>query len=329
MINWRSQIDEDFYKKILIPVLNKEPTTVFIGAGLSKHAGYPLLDELIKLLHIRAQEHTGREIKLDGDWKEKAQRCKDALGDANFNQILIDRFNPENNRTNSNSLHTNLVKIPFKSIVTTNYDSCIELAFRDEGVTRTPLFYTTLNSSELGNNSLQHIHGYIDPQDPHNTVGSIILTTDDFAQAYRDTPGSVKRFLIDLFLNQNVIFLGFNMSDKILTNDILNPVKEAIEDNQKIAASRRLPPITKRRHFAILENTIQIDDMDGKILSDQEKERLIREQDTNLQLLSVLPIRYNLDPQKNHKSVENIIIDMKSFFTSALELTSSEAGDIV
>jgi hypothetical protein len=326
MINWRNQIDRDVYERILIPVLREEPTTVFIGAGLSKHAGYPLVDELINSLHIHAQEHVGSELILDGDWKQKAERCKSELGNDNFNQILIDIFNPQNNRLSFTSLHTNLVKIPFKSIITTNYDSCIELAFRDWGEKRQPLYYPNLNASELSNNSIQHIHGYIDPDHPHETVGSIILTTGDFDQAYRDKPGSVKRFLIDLFSDQNVIFLGFNMGDKILTDEILISVKEATEDKQKIAASRRLPPISEKRHFAILENTIHIDEIEGKTISDLEKERLIRDQDIKLQSLSVFPMRYDIDPFRYHKSVENIIMDMKSL-TSSIGPKGSEAGD--
>ena len=221
-----------------------------------------------------------------------------------------------------------MTKIPFNSFITTNYDSCIELAFRDWGPARKPLYYPNLNASELSNNSIQHIHGYIDPDNPYGTVGSIILTASDYEQAYRDKPGSVKRFLIDLFSDQNVIFLGFNMGDKILTDDILKSAKEATEDKQKIAASRQLPPITERRHFAILHNAIDLDDIDGKTISDQEKERLIRDQDTKLQSLSVFPIRYNIDPYKLHKSVENIIIDMKSL-TSSIDPKGSEAGDII
>jgi hypothetical protein len=328
MISWRSQIDKDVYEKILVPVLREQPTTVFIGAGLSKHAGYPLLNELINLLHLHAQQHARREIELVGDWKEKAQKCKNELGDANFNQILIDIFNPENNRIGFTSLHTNLVEIPFRSIITTNYDSCIELALRTLNKNRSLFYYPGLNSSELGNNSIQHIHGYIDPDRPHDTVGSIILTADDFTQAYRDRPGSVKRFLIDLFSDQNVIFIGFNMNDKVLTDDILSAVKEALEEKQSIAVSRRLPPITEKRHFAILENSTPVDDIDGRILSKQEKEGLIREQDVKIQSLGVFPIRYDVDPLKYHKSVENIIEDMKSI-TSMPVLKREEAGDIV
>jgi hypothetical protein len=328
MINWRSQIDRDIYDRILIPVLREEPTTVFVGAGLSKHAGYPLVDELINSLHIRAQEHIGRELILAGDWKQKAERCKSELGKDNFNQILIDIFNPDNAKLNFTSVHTHLVKIPFKSFITTNYDACIELAFRVDGKNRQPLYYPNLNASELSNNSIQHIHGYIDPENPHSTIGSIILTTDDFEQAYRDKPGSVKRFLIDLFSDQNVIFLGFNMSDKTLTDEILSSVKEATEDKQKIATSRRLPPITEKRHFAILENTINLDDGDTRTISDQEKERLIRDQDTKLYSLGVYTIRYNIDSYNYHKSVENIITDMKSL-TSSIGAKGSEAGDII
>ena len=205
----------------MIPVLRDRPTTVFVGAGLSFHAGCPLLDELIETLHTAAINHTGKELILNGDWKEKAQICKRELGVANFNQILIDKFNPENRRLNFTSLHTSLIQIPFKSIVTTNFDSCIELADRDSKIWRT-FYYPNLNVIELGNKSIQHIHGYIDPENPNGTVGSIILTSEDFIEAYRDNPGSVKRFLVDLFSLHNVIFLGFNLGDETLMEILEN-----------------------------------------------------------------------------------------------------------
>jgi len=57
-------------------------------------------------------------------------------------------------------------------------------------------------------------------------------------QAYNDQPNSVKNFLVDLFSEQNVIFLGFNIDiqDTMLV-DILKSVKEVREEKQKIANS--------------------------------------------------------------------------------------------
>jgi hypothetical protein len=90
----------------------------------------------------------------------------------------------------------------------------------------------------LSNKSLQHIHGYIDPGVPNESVGSVILTAEDFLQAYNDQPNSVKNFLVDLFSEQNVIFLGFNIDiQDTMLMDILKSVKEVREKKQKIANS--------------------------------------------------------------------------------------------
>ena len=297
MIKWRSQFDQDTFNNLLVPIVKERPTTLFVGARLSFHAGYPLVDDLIKLLHKHAQQHTGREIVLDGDWKNQAQTCKVVLGDANFNQILIDIFDPEKRRVNFTSLHEYLTQIRFKSIVTTNYDSCIELAFHAKGDSRKPFYYPYLKETELGNNSIQHIHGYIDPAQPHKSVGSIVLTTSDFLEAYTDKPGSVKNFLVSLFSQQNVIFLGFNLNENALI-DILNLVKEIRGEKQRIAESRNLPPITETVHFAILENKAEIE---KDVRNDEEEglrkkeEELIKNQDVALQTLGVYPIRYYPD----------------------------------
>ena len=129
MINWRSEFDRELYEKYLVPIIKEQPTALFIGAGLSISAGYPLLKDLIKLLHERALEQNNN-IALNGDWKNQAQICKDELGDDYYN-ILIDRFDPENNPARFTAIHTNLVQIKCNSIITTNYDACIELACHD------------------------------------------------------------------------------------------------------------------------------------------------------------------------------------------------------
>jgi hypothetical protein len=327
MIKWRSQFDQDIYNNLLIPVVKERPTTVFVGAGLSKYAGYPLVDDLINLLQMHAQQHTGQEIALVGDWKSKAQTCKNALGDANFNQILIDIFNPEKRKVNFTSLHEYLIQIQFKSIVTTNYDSCIELAFRAKGDSREPFYYPYLKETELGNSSIQHIHGYINPAKPHESVGSIVLTTTDFLEAYTDAPGSVKNFLVSLFSQQNVIFLGFNLNENVLI-DILNLVKEVRGVKQRIAESRNLPPTTETVHFAILENKAEIenDHHDDQEDIRKKEEELVSKQDVTLQTLGVYPIRYN--PDENYKSVENIIANMATI-THTLSLKGTEAGDSI
>ena len=245
-------------------------------------------------------------------------------------RILIDRFNPDNNRLKFTSIHTNLVQIGFKSFITTNYDSCIELAFLDLGINKVPFVYPNLRVSELNNKSVQHIHGYIDPNDTHNSVGSVILTTEDFNEAYSDNGVSVKDFLVKLFSEHNVIFIGFNVSvkDDLLIN-ILETVKRYREQTQSISMSRHLPPEPERIHFAILENRVEktediLRNQDLEITKETSEE-IVQGQDRFLMELGVHPIRYNSD--EYHKSVENIIVDMRTL-TRTLQPQGSEAGDI-
>jgi len=328
MIKWRSQSDQETYNKLLIPVIRDRPTSVFVGAGLSVHAGYPLLYELINLLEAKAVDRNSK-IVVSGDWKNKAQICQDELGNDYF-QILIDRFNPDNNRSRFTSIHANLIQIRFQSFITTNYDSCIELAFRDLGINKVPIVYPNLMVSKLNNKSIQHIHGYIDPNDPHSSVGSVILTTRDFMEAYSDKLGSVKDFLVKLFSEQNVIFFGFNVSAKDdLWFKILESVKEIRGQRQRNASSRHLPPEPERIYLAILENRVEMtEDIykdRGQEITKEIAEEMVRNQDDILRDMGVYPIRYNSD--EFHKSVENIIVDMR-ILTRTLQPQGSEAGDL-
>ena len=94
MIKWRSQFDKEQYDRILAPMIkdNSYPTTVFVGAGLSYHSGYRLLGTLCRKLKCKAQHHTGQVMSFQGDWKKEAQTCKEALGEANYQQVIIDHF---------------------------------------------------------------------------------------------------------------------------------------------------------------------------------------------------------------------------------------------
>jgi hypothetical protein len=327
-IDWHSQHDKDVYESSLIPTITGKPTVLFIGAGLSISAGYPLWKELIRLLHEKALEQDSN-IVLHGDFKKQAQICKSGLGQDYF-KILVDRFDPNNNPTRFTSVHANLVQVQCSSFITTNFDACIELAFEDLGTRKKTFYYPTLRKSELSNQSIQHIHGFIDPRNPYTSVKSVILTSEDFIQAYDDTPNSVKNFLVDLFYEQNVIFLGFNVDtqDQDLL-EILRAVNEKKRDNERILVSRNLPPTTGTNHFAILESNIQAKEEISHLPEQQRTEltkKLIQTTNDELKALGVTPIRYN--PGQYHKSVENIIVHLKTV-TKTISLNSVEAGDII
>lgn len=327
-IDWHTQQDKNIYENSLVPTITGKPTVLFIGAGLSISAGYPLWKDLIQLLHKKALEQDVNTI-LDGDFKTQAQICKGKLGEDYF-KILVERFDPNNNPIRFTSIHANLVQVQCSSFITTNFDACIELAFEDLGIRKKTFYYPILRKSELSNQSIQHIHGYIDPMDPYTSVKSVILTSEDFLQAYDNTPNSVKNFLVDLFYEQNVVFLGFNVDaqDQDLL-EILRVVNEKQRDNERILVSRNLPPSTKTNHFAILESNIRIKDEYSHLPDPQKAEiakKLIQTTNDELKALGVTPIRYN--PGMYHKSVENIIVDLKTL-TKTISLSSAEAGDII
>ena len=95
MIDWRDQIDKDTYQKQLVEIINdpKKTVSVFIGAGISAHAGIPLGNGLIKILYEAAKNHRNGEIEeLSGRWKQDASICKNALGEPGYHQLLIDTF---------------------------------------------------------------------------------------------------------------------------------------------------------------------------------------------------------------------------------------------
>ena len=142
-------------------------------------------------------------------------------------------------------LHRMLVSLPFRGILTTNYDTVLEAALGeieqesasdnslviDEGSAgRVHEFLMAMNNDKRMTRRIAHLHGTFNPAD------SIILSIKDYKRAYglnlTDEEGQEKnesklrfRLLWAVLATRRVIFVGFSMNDPYL-NKILEIVGE-------------------------------------------------------------------------------------------------------
>ncbi len=194
----------------LLNALRDGRVVVFAGAGVSM--GQPACLPDFRRLAEQIAEGTGQS-KSDAETEDRfLGRLKDAGTDVHQRAAeILQRNNPE-----PTTLHLNLLRL-FREpeaarAVTTNFDDLFERAACGEFDSKIRVFQAP--ALPLGNrfHGIVHLHGSVD--EPHDMV----LTHRDFGRAYlTESDGWARRYLIDLFANYTVMFVGYNHSDTIMT----------------------------------------------------------------------------------------------------------------
>lgn len=206
--------------------------TAFVGAGLSKPAGYPDWRGLVRVM--------AREMGLDVDeahdlpalvqffLTEEGQRGR-------LNAILNDHFVDEKPIPKAVSA---LARLPLKEIWTTNYDTLIERAVRrtgrkvtvkwsdDQLTTSTPFLSTTIFK----------MHGSI------KQPAGCVIARDDYERYRLDRPG-FHHTIAERLQSKKFLFLGAGLNDPNL-NNLFSLVREMHGSNTRLhtAVMRRGRP---------------------------------------------------------------------------------------
>ena len=209
---------------------------VFAGAGVSmgKPANLPSFRQLAE----RVADGTGESI---GD-RESEDRFLGRLEDRG---VAVHRIAAETLRRNDpepTELHGNLVRWYSAPddlrIVTTNFDPLFEWVAKAVVDAEPKVFLGPALPLGSRFRGIVHLHGSMDEPD------EMVLTHRDFGRAYlTEANGWASRFVVDLFTNYTVLFVGYSHSDTIMT--YLTP---------------SLPPDEGRRRFALVGD--KSDDLD-------------------------------------------------------------------
>jgi hypothetical protein len=223
---------------------------LFVGAGLSaqvKRSDGSSLPNWSQLLLEFLEWAIARQVRFWGDPEDiramitkgnfltAAQELQDRLGPAALGEFL-DRIFRDKSVIPSGA-HRLLPRIPFRAILTTNYDSLIEGAYGLEQNGRLPPVLTQedllFRPSPLRGSDffIFKIHGHLD------RPNSVVLGSRDYQDLLFRTPG-YRQFLETLFATHTVLFVGFGGSD---------PNLDSIFDRLASIYSRTLD-----RHFTLL-----------------------------------------------------------------------------
>ncbi|AFT76817.1 hypothetical protein AMBLS11_01115 [Alteromonas macleodii str. 'Black Sea 11'] len=174
---------------------------IFVGAGISKssdtdYMNLPLWSELITELK------SDLEITEELDHLKLAQLYYLEFGEQTYNQTLKKYF-PED--IAPSSLHSAILKVNPRVIMTTNWDGIIESAIEHEGY-----LYDTIRTdkdlvSSTSQNKFIKIHGDFKS---HN----IVFKEDDYLNYSKNFP-LIENYIKSIFSTHTVLFLGYSYND--------------------------------------------------------------------------------------------------------------------
>lgn len=200
----------------LIEAIKDKKCILFAGAGTSADAKLPNWAELVSGM-TKMVEEVGEDQKSDAEEIKKmledkeyiilADFCKKKLGDFDFSGYIKRKLDVKDKTSLTHGL---LSKIPFKSAVTTNFDSFIE-KYKDNSKIVYPDDFEHGNIANVGsvnNNTfyIYKIHGSYDTPD------SIVLTRSDFRNILFKK-SKYKQQLKEMFLENVIFFYGYSFTD--------------------------------------------------------------------------------------------------------------------
>lgn len=223
---------EDFLASY-VKELNENNAAVFIGAGLSKGAGYVDWPGLMSPI----AEGLGLDVSRESDLVALAQYHLNANNNNrhNLSQLLIDEFADLRDPTENHRL---LARLPIQSYWTTNYDRLIEKTLEANGKCVDPKYTVAqLATTRRGRDAVVYkMHGDIEHP------SEAILSKDDY-ERYSLTHGSFITALSGELVEKTFLFLGFSFTDPNL-DFVLSRIRTRFEKHQ-------------RQHFCVMKRRIR------------------------------------------------------------------------
>jgi hypothetical protein len=233
-------------KDQLFDLVKSNQALLFVGAGCSALAGYPTWSELITELEriaidcdpgfqLSDEKRENYPVSYAGSIKAHIIA---ATGNTDRYHEAIQRLFSLPNPPSVDDFHRELVRLPFKGIITTNYDKLLEVALSEEHASSGPdcffyiselkkryisEFFLSLDSESYRKRIL-HLHGI------HDEPLSIVLSSDEYQESYnlilQEETGELigienawnlhRKVLWAILATRRVIFVGFSMSDPYL-----------------------------------------------------------------------------------------------------------------
>jgi len=229
--------------------LEQGTAALFIGAGLSKQAGYPDWRALLKDIAAELHVDLDQEHDLAGvvQWFiNKSGKTRARIG-----QVVKDNFA---DKTDVPANHRILARLPVRHIWTTNYDRLIERAWElQRRHIDVKALRSDLNISDSwADTTLYKMHGTV----AH--PAEIVIATDDY-ELYRRQRGGFLQLLNGHLIGLHFLFLGFSFRDPNIGH-LLGLIRETMDE-------------TPTQHYAIVRRPKTHVGTDADRIYEYEKSR--------------------------------------------------------
>jgi SIR2-like domain len=225
--SWRAAFEEDVplgdpYERgsDLAAHARRGRLVLFVGAGVSAGAGLPQWEGLLDRLARRAglDDADVKDLAL----LDRATVIETALAPERIGDAVV-RFIP---RKGPYSLaHSLIASLPTTEIVTTNYDTRLEVAAADAGRPLTILRGRTVVGADRW---LLKLHGSVDQPD------DIVLSRGDYL-GYGQRRAALRGVVQAMLLTRHMLFVGFGLSDDNF-HVIAHDVRSALKRDEKTSA---------------------------------------------------------------------------------------------
>lgn len=205
----------------LVNTLHGGGSLALIGAGSSARVGYPVWGKLLTLMAeeiLRHHPHVQDELtQLAGaeDQLWRAEEYRRLLGPDNYAALMRQIFGPKDGGVDR--LHELLVRLPFRHVLTTNYDPVLEAAhiqvlrlpsrrieWRDQADVQE--FIQQLGDPTDNTRRYVYLHGR------YNDPNGIVLAESDYATNYYRRADTLPK-LWSILATQRVVSIGFSLKD--------------------------------------------------------------------------------------------------------------------
>lgn len=217
----------------IFEALNENKLVVFAGAGVSR--GSPACLPDFEKLSDEIASICGVDRKKDEPIDQFLGRLKNDGTDVHLitKEILLEGC------SNPTELHKNILKLFLDDeknvrLVTTNFDTLFESAAKCVFKSKKEPKVFCAPALPLGRNfnGVVHVHGSLN----NDNIEELILTDQDFGRAYL-SDGWARRFLLELFNEYTVLFIGYSHNDTIVNY-----------------LSRTLPPSTESKRYVLISD---------------------------------------------------------------------------
>jgi len=228
----------------LTDLIQEDPRSmIWIGSGLSIGAGYPSWQTAIERLCAACipEKFDLPPSLMVTEKLEWAEKCKTANPEMYF-QILGELFGwyPTYTRT----AYSHICACPFRYLVTTNFDPCLEAARgRSHGIMSYPKL--------LFDHGFRHMVVYLHGKALHGNdvdTRNLVFTSSDFEKAYTESllPGLLDQLLI----RNSTLFVGCGLQEPVL--------KRVFARVAKLQADTSLSP--RRKMILLCDRTSAADE---------------------------------------------------------------------